>query len=258
MAVPRNQEPVKTLRQLSEIVGKERPKTLEAMAEKLWHLDIPHRIVQLPESWLNDDNQIEAGLFLAEDSREPGKWWFVRITATEQRIQPLGKSKQAANSNSELTTRVLSLWPSLPMVANQEWTQLINYLDLKTAIRRAAPAASIKALLGMLLISLLGLVLAGQLDNSIAIAAAGLVLLLSVILDNQWDRYWLNRSEYQRRAIGINSMMQLLELAVNVQFPCQNQRIIAFSIQAGAKNYCVFADKDLACEAVRSVKTNEY
>lgn len=215
MALPRNQEPVKTLRQLSEVVGKERPKTLEAMAQKLWHLDIPHRIVQLPESWLNNDNQIEAGLFLAEDSREPGKWWFVRITATEQRIQPLGKSKQAANSNSELTTRVLSLWPSLPMVANQEWRQLINYLDLKTAIRRAVPAASIKALLGMLLISLLGLVLAGQLDNSIAIAAAGLVLLLSVILDNQWDRYWLNRSDYHRRALGINTMMRLLRLPLS-------------------------------------------
>ena len=68
---------MKTLRQLSDLVEKERPKTLEAMAQKLWHLDIPHRIVQLPERWLNNDNQIEAGLFLAEDSREPGKWCFV-------------------------------------------------------------------------------------------------------------------------------------------------------------------------------------
>ena len=206
---------MKTLRQLSDVIGKEKPKTLEAMAQKLWQLDIPHRIIQLPELWLNSDDQIEAGLFLAEDLKEPGKWWFVRITATAQHIKPLGNSKQASPSDPELTTRVLSLWPSLPIAANQEWKQLIRYLDLKTAMCRAVPAAAIKALLGMLLVGLLGLVLAGQLDNNIAIALAGLVLLLWVILDNQWNRYWLNRSDYQRAALGINSMMRLLRLPLS-------------------------------------------
>ena len=147
MALPRNQEPVKTLQQLSEVVDKEKPKTVEAMAQKLWLLGIPHRIIQLPALWWQQKNQVEAGLFLAPDLGEPGLWWFIRITATKQHIRPLGKTKQAAPTWSELTTRVLSLWPSLPIAATQKWNDLIKYLDLQTAIRRAVPASVIRAAL---------------------------------------------------------------------------------------------------------------
>ena len=215
MALPRNKEPVTKLQQLSEITQIEKPKDLEGMAQKLWHLGIPHRIIQLPALWWQQDNQVEAGMFLAPDLDEPGLWWFVRITATQQHIKPLSKTKQAAPTWAELTTRVLSLWPSLPIAATQEWTELSRYLDLQTAIRRAVPAAVVNAALGIVLAGLLGLVVAGQLDNNIATIIAALVVLLWAILDNQWGHYWLNRSEYQRRAIGINSMMQLLELPVS-------------------------------------------
>ena len=206
---------MKTLQKLSEIAQTEKPKNLEVMAQKLWLLGIPHRIIQLPSLWWQQENQVEAGLFLAPDLYEPGLWWFIRITATQQHIRPLGKTKQAVPTWTELTTRVLSLWPSLPIAATQEWTQLSRYLDLQTAMRRAVPAAVFNAALGMLLAGLLGLVVAGQLDNNIAIALAGLVLLMSIILDNQWERYWLNHSDYQRRALGINTMMQLLRLPVS-------------------------------------------
>jgi len=215
VALPRNHGPVKTLQQLSDVVQREKPKTLEAMTQKLWRLGIPHRIIQLPEFWLNHDNQIEAGLFLAADQHEPGEWWFVRITASGLRVQTIGEHNLPVPTLAELPSRVVSLWPCLPIAASHEWSDLIKYLDLKTATCRALPAAGIDALLWIALVSLVGLVLAGQLSNHITIGFAALALLVRVALNNQWNRYWINRSDYQKRAIGINAIMQLLRLPLS-------------------------------------------
>ena len=122
MALPRNHGPVKTLQQLSDVVQREKPKTLEAMTQKLWRLGIPHRIIQLPEFWLNHDNQIEAGLFLAADQHEPGEWWFVRITASGLRVQTIGEHNLPVPTLAELPSRVVSLWPCLPIAASHEWS----------------------------------------------------------------------------------------------------------------------------------------
>ena len=211
MALPRNKEPVTTLQQLSEIAQIEKPKNLEGMAQKLWHLGIPHRIIQLPALWWQQENQVEAGVFLAPDLDEPGLWWFIRITATQQHIKPLSKTKQAAPTWAELTTRVLSLGPpyQLPLPKSGQSSAGISTYNRN---RSAVPAA-VNAALGIVRAGLLGLV-AGQLDNNIATIIAALVVLLGPFLTTNGVVIG-SIAASTKESHRINSMMQLLELPVS-------------------------------------------
>lgn len=199
------------LQQIKAAINSGEPRSLEALAWQLWRSGLPCRPIQLPESWWQQPTEIEAGLWISADSQEPAQWWLVQQQAGRTRLHPLLASSTPPPLD-ELQLQALSVWPALATSNPPLWRELQRYLQLGTSLRKALPAALLRAGIWLLLPALLALVLLQQLPVAVALLLAVFSLLLGLVLDNQWQRLWLNRSERQRGALGLNAMQRVLRL----------------------------------------------
>ncbi|MFZ9621953.1 MAG: hypothetical protein ACO289_12185, partial [Prochlorococcaceae cyanobacterium] len=198
MAVPGNSPAVINLQQIQAAAAACEPANQEQLAWRLWRSGVPCRPISLPPQWWQQPTDIEGGVWIAADQQEPPQWWLVQQRAGRVQLRAVQEQRGAAPAPDCLQLSALSLWPVLALGNSQTWTALARYLQLGATIRRVLPAALLRAGVWLLLPALLAAVLLGQLTPGPALLIALLSLLLGLVLDNQWHRLWLNRSDRQR------------------------------------------------------------
>ena len=200
------------LQQVKAAINASQPLSLAWLAWQLWRSGLPCRQIQLPEHWWQQPSEIEAGLWISPDNQQPAQWWLVQQKAGRTRLHPLLPSSTSPPPPAKLQLQALSIWPAVASSTPPQWRDLQRYLQLGAAVRRSLPAALLRTGVWLALPGLLALLLRQQLPATLAFLLALLSLLLGLVLDNQWQRLWLNRSERQREALGLNAMQRVLRL----------------------------------------------
>ena len=190
------------------------PLNLEQLAWLLWRIGLPCRPVELQPHWWDQPSDIEAGLWISADQNQPPRWWLVQQKGDTARVLPLQINNEPSPPPAleNLQLQALSIWPTLEMHARRPWRELERYLQLGQALLRAIPASLLRAAMWLLLPALLTTVVLGDLAAPVAVLVALFSLMFGLVLDNQWHRLWLNRSERQRSALGLNAMRRVLGL----------------------------------------------
>jgi ABC-type bacteriocin/lantibiotic exporter with double-glycine peptidase domain len=190
------------------------PLNLEQLAWLLWRIGLPCRPVELQPHWWDQPSDIEAGLWISADQNQPPRWWLVQQKGDAARVLPLQINNEPSPPPAleNLQLQALSIWPPLEMHARRPWREMERYLQLGQALLRAIPASLLRAAVWLLLPALLATVVLGDLAAPVAVLVALFSLMLGLVLDNQWHRLWLNRSERQRSALGLNAMRRVLGL----------------------------------------------
>ena len=200
------------LQQIQSAAAACEPANQEQLAWRLWRNGVPCRPISLPPQWWEQPADIEGGVWITTDQQDPPQWWLVQQRAGRVQLRALQAQAAGSPAPDALELSALSLWPVLSVAEGQSWRALARYLQLGGTIRRVLPAALLRAGVWLLLPALLAAVLLEQLTPGPALLIALLSLLLGLVLDNQWHRLWLNRSDRQRSALGLNAMQRVLRL----------------------------------------------
>lgn len=89
-------------------------------------------------------------------------------------------------------------------------------------------AALVRAGVWLLLPFLAAQMLLKQIPADTAVVIATLSLLVGLLLDNHWQRIWLNRSEGKRVAFGLNGMQRVLRLSLPLLRKFRGQGAVEF------------------------------
>ena len=113
------------------------------------------------------------------------------------------------------------------------WSDLERQLKPGPAIRAALPAAHLRTLNWLILPWLLIAILKQIIGIPLALVLASLSLLFGQLLDNQWKRLWLNRSERQRAALALIGIQKVLRLPLSILQNIGHTRAtaLAFTLQ---------------------------
>lgn len=191
--------------------------SLQELAKRLWRHGVPCRSVRLPPKWWQQPTDIESGLWVSPDQQDPPQLWLVQQRNAGLRLLPLqGSAGSAPPDPAALQLDGLSLWPALEKGSGPCWRNLLRYLQLVQASRRALPAAALRGAVWLLLPACLAAALGQQLPLALGCAVAWLSLGVGLLLDNQWQRLWRNRSQRQRMALGMNAMQRVMRLPLQV------------------------------------------
>lgn len=211
MAVSRRESAVINLHQIQLEAAACDPADLEQLAWRFWRRGMPCRLVHLPPQWWEQSNEIDAGLWIAADDQDPPQWWLVQQRSNHCKWHPLRKGSVDGITPNQLQLRALSIWPPLSGPA-KSWRTLGRYLQLGASIRRVIPAAVLRSAVWLLFPVLLAALLTKQIPPQEVFFLALGSMIVGVVLDSYWRREWLNRSERQGSALGINAMHRILQL----------------------------------------------
>lgn len=210
------------------VIACEKSLSLDRLEWCLWRHGIICRQVELPEQWWQSPTDIEAGVWITNDSTDPPTWWIVRHSAGCTRVQPLRAENSPSPCLESLELKVLSLWPALSSNASHPWGELKRNLKLAKWLRQGMAAALVRAGVWLLLPFLAAQMLLKQIPADTALVIATLSLLVGLLLDNHWQRIWLNRSEGQRIAFGLNGMQRVLRLSLPLLRKFRGQGAVEF------------------------------
>lgn len=208
---------VQTLRELLRNADDATPQQICA---RLWQRGWPARVIALPNDWWANSSELEAGLWITSHQKIPGQWWLVQQRQGSLQCHPLSAQVVQQVKPQELQLQAVSLWPQLECRSPVRWRDVQRYLKPGPAVLSAVPAALIRAGTWLVLPLLLAAVLWQELSVSLALPLAALSLILGVVLDNQWNRLWLNRSERQRAALGLSATQKVLRLPLPLLQAC--------------------------------------
>lgn len=187
--------------------------TLEQLGLALWRAGLPARAVRLPSHWWQQPTSIEAGVWIARSLPAPERWWLVQQRGDQFQLSPL---LQAADPSlappppADLGLDVLSVWPALPDLPGPGPGLALHGLEPPLLARFVVPALILRTVLWLLLPLLLGLGASGLLPPARALVLALASFPPALLLDNRWQRFWLNCSERQRALLGLNAVQRLL------------------------------------------------
>ena len=207
---------LKSLKALRGLLKTSATQTTQDLVRLLWRHGWPSRVVALPRDWWDQASELEGGLWIAADQQSPAQWWLVQQRQGAVQIHALTAAEGSTSHPQDFQPQAVSLWPAMAFSTPARWSDLQRQLKPFAAIRSALPAAFLRAgtwlMLPMLLIALLGQLI----SVPVALFLAGLSLLFGQVLDNQWHRLWLNRSERQRAGLGLVGMQKVLRLQLPV------------------------------------------
>jgi len=205
---------------IRELLRNTEDPTPQQICARLWQRGWPARVIALPKDWWANSSELEAGLWITSHQRIPRQWWLVQQRQGSLQFHPLSEQGAQPVKPQELQLQAVSLWPQLECRTPASWRDLQRYLKAGPAVLSALPAALMRSGTWLLLPLLLAAVLWQQLSLALALPLATLSLVLGVVLDNQWNRLWLNRSERQRAALGLSAMQKVLRLPLPLLQAC--------------------------------------
>ena len=205
---------------IRELLRNAEDPTPQQICAWLWQRGWPARVIALPKDWWANSSELEAGLWITSHQKIPGQWWLVQQRQGSLQCHPLSAQGAQPVKPQELQLQAVSLWPQLECRAPASWRDLQRYLKAGPAVLSAVPAALMRAGIWLLLPLLLAALLWQQLGLALALPLAALSLVLGAVLDNQWNRLWLNRSERQRAALGLSAMQKVLRLPLPLLQAC--------------------------------------
>ena len=209
-----------TVQAIHELLKNLEDPTPQQICAWLWQRGWPARVIALPKDWWANSSELEAGLWITSHQKIPGQWWLVQQRQGSLQCHPLSAQGAQPVKPQELQLQAVSLWPQLECRAPASWRDLQRYLKAGPAVLSAVPAALMRAGIWLLLPLLLAALLWQQLGLALALPLAALSLVLGAVLDNQWNRLWLNRSERQRAALGLSAMQKVLRLPLPLLQAC--------------------------------------
>lgn len=201
---------MRDLNLIRAVVAREQPLNLDRLEWCLWRNALICRRVKLPAHWWRTPSDIEAGVWITNDSKDPLTWWLVLHSSGCTRVQPVLAGHSPTPSLESLQLNVLSLWPVLSSNAPPQWGGLNRFFKLDEGLRPPMFGAVVRAGVWLLLPYLAAQMSRQFMSAEIALVFAIFSLSVGLVLDNHWQRFWLNRSERQRSLFGLNSMQRLL------------------------------------------------
>jgi len=173
-------------------------------------------VVELPRDWWEQASELEAGLWITADQQSPEHWWLVQQRQGALKIHALTAPKGSQRKPQDLQRQAVSLWPAMAFSSPARWGELQHQLKPGASIRAALPAALLRALNWLVLPWLLIAILKHSISIQLALVLASVSLLFGQLLDNQWHRLWLNRSERQRAALALIGIQKVLRLPLSM------------------------------------------
>ena len=201
---------------LKELLETSETHNTHELARQLWGHGWPSRVIELPNDWWEHTSELEAGLWIVGDQQSPEHWWLVHQRQGTLKIHALTAPEGSESNPQDLQHQAVSLWPAMAFSSPARWSDLERQLKPGASIRAALPAALLRALNWLILPWLLVAILKQSIGIPLALALASLSLLFGQLLDNQWKRLWLNRSERQRAALALVGIQKVLRLPLPI------------------------------------------
>ena len=201
---------------LRELIETSETLNTQELARQLWGHGWPSRVIELPNDWWEQTSELEAGLWIVGEQQSPEHWWLVHQRQGTLHIHALTAPEGSESNPQELQRQAVSLWPAMAFSTPARWSDLERQLKPGPAIRAALPAALLRTLNWLILPWLLIAILKQIIGIPLALVLASLSLLFGQLLDNQWKRLWLNRSERQRAALALIGIQKVLRLPLSI------------------------------------------
>ena len=201
---------------LKELLETSETHNTHELARQLWGHGWPSRVIELPNDWWEQTSELEAGLWIVGEQQSPEHWWLVHQRQGTLQIHALTAPEGSESNPQELQRQAVSLWPAMAFSTPARWSDLERQLKPGPAIRAALPAALLRTLNWLILPWLLIAILKQIIGIPLALVLASLSLLFGQLLDNQWKRLWLNRSERQRAALALIGIQKVLRLPLSI------------------------------------------
>ena len=201
---------------LRELIETSETHNTQELARQLWGHGWPSRVIELPNDWWEQTSELEAGLWIVGEQQSPEHWWLVHQRQGTLQIHALTAPEGSESNPQELQRQAVSLWPAMVFSTPARWSDLERQLKPGPAIRAALPAALLRTLNWLILPWLLIAILKQIIGIPLALVLASLSLLFGQLLDNQWKRLWLNRSERQRAALALIGIQKVLRLPLSI------------------------------------------
>ena len=218
---------------LRELIETSETHNTQELARQLWGHGWPSRVIELPNDWWEQTSELEAGLWIVGEQQSPEHWWLVHQRQGTLHIHALTAPEGSESNPQELQRQAVSLWPAMAFSTPARWSDLERQLKPGPAIRAALPAALLRTLNWLILPWLLIAILKQIIGIPLALVLASLSLLFGQLLDNQWKRLWLNRSERQRAALALIGIQKVLRLPLSILQNIGHTRAtaLAFTLQ---------------------------
>ena len=218
---------------LRELIETSETHNTQELARQLWGHGWPSRVIELPNDWWEQTSELEAGLWIVGEQQSPEHWWLVHQRQGTLQIHALTAPEGSESNPQELQRQAVSLWPAMVFSTPARWSDLERQLKPGPAIRAALPAALLRTLNWLILPWLLIAILKQIIGIPLALVLASLSLLFGQLLDNQWKRLWLNRSERQRAALALIGIQKVLRLPLSILQNIGHTRAtaLAFTLQ---------------------------
>ena len=218
---------------LRELIETSETYNTQELARQLWGHGWPSRVIELPNDWWEQTSELEAGLWIVGEQQSPEHWWLVHQRQGTLHIHALTAPEGSESNPQELQRQAVSLWPAMAFSTPARWSDLERQLKPGPAIRAALPAALLRTLNWLILPWLLIAILKQIIGIPLALVLASLSLLFGQLLDNQWKRLWLNRSERQRAALALIGIQKVLRLPLSILQNIGHTRAtaLAFTLQ---------------------------
>ena len=218
---------------LRELIETSETHNTQELARQLWGHGWPSRVIELPNDWWEQTSELEAGLWIVGEQQSPENWWLVHQRQGTLHIHALTAPEGSESNPQELQRQAVSLWPAMAFSTPARWSDLERQLKPGPAIRAALPAALLRTLNWLILPWLLIAILKQIIGIPLALVLASLSLLFGQLLDNQWKRLWLNRSERQRAALALIGIQKVLRLPLSILQNIGHTRAtaLAFTLQ---------------------------
>lgn len=212
MALHGGLQPLRSLQTLRDLLKTSETQSSQELVRLLWRHGWPSRVIAVSPDWWEQASELEAGVWIAADQQSPAQWWLVQQRQGAVEIHALTATEGSTTHPQDLQLQAVSIWPAIAFSTPAQWSDLQRQLKPIAAIGTALPAALLRAGTWLLLPVLLMALLGQHISVPLALLLAALSLIFGQVLDNQWHRLWLNRSERQRACLGLVGMQKVLRL----------------------------------------------
>ena len=216
MALQGGLQTLRSLQALRELLKTSEWHSTQEIAQQLWSQGWPSRVIELPIDWWKQTSEFEAGTWIVANQQEPEHWWLVLQRKGKLQIHALTAPKESQTTPEDLQLQAVSLWPAMTFSSPARWDDLQLQLKPGVSICTALPATLVRTVNWLILLWLLIAVQEQKISIPLALILAALNILFGQLLDNQWNRLWLNRSERQRAALLLIGIQKVVRLPHNI------------------------------------------